>query len=202
MKNGKYQGRHEAKAAFCGQKRIHLNGRLTAMVIATVMLLALAIGGTVAWLTDTSPAVVNTFTPSQVSCKVEEEFNEGTGVKSNVKVQNTSDISAFIRVKLVTYRTNGKGEHIGGTAELNFTPAANSGWVAYNGYYYYTQPVDPQQNTGKLIDSITLSSYNDADGGRQAIDVMAEAIQSMPATAVQEAWHVTIANGSVTAYAG
>lgn len=189
MKNGKYQGRHEAKAAFCGQKRIHLNGRLTAMVIATVMLLALAIGGTVAWLTDTSPAVVNTFTPSQVSCKVEEDFDNQTGVKSKVQVKNTSDIPAFIRVKLVTYRTNGKGQHIGGTAELNFTPAANSGWVEHNGYYYYTQPVQPQNFTGILIDEIRLQDpYMDADGGRQAMDVMAEAIQSVPEAAVKEAW--------------
>lgn len=202
MKNGKYQGRHEAKAASCGQKRIHLNGRLTAMVIATVMLLALAIGGTVAWLTDTSPAVVNTFTPSHVSCEVEEDFNDRTGVKSDVRVQNTSDIPAFIRVKLVTYRTNGKGEHIGGTADLpSFTPG--EGWQEHNGYYYYTQPVQPQNFTGILIDEIQLQDpYTDADRGRQAIDVMAEAIQSMPATAVQEAWHVTIADGSVTAYAG
>ncbi len=202
MKNGKYQGRHEAKAASCGQKRIHLNGRLTAMVIATVMLLALAIGGTVAWLTDTSPAVVNTFTPSHVSCEVVEDFNDQTGVKSKVQVKNTSDIPAFIRVKLVTYRTNGKGEHIGGTADLpSFTPG--EGWQEHNGYYYYTQPVQPQNFTGILIDEIQLQDpYTDADRGRQAIDVMAEAIQSMPATAVQEAWHVTIADGSVTAYAG
>ena len=188
MKNGKYQGRHEAKASSCGQKRIHLNGRLTAMVIATVMLLALAIGGTVAWLTDTSPAVVNTFTPSQVSCKVEEDFNDRTGVKSKVQVKNTSDIPAFIRVKLVTYRTNGKGQHIGGTAELPvFNPG--SGWVEHNGYYYYTQPVQPQNFTGILIDEIRLQDpYMDADGGRQAMDVMAEAIQSVPEAAVKEAW--------------
>lgn len=188
MKNGKYQGRHEAKAASCGQKRIHLNGRLTAMVIATVMLLALAIGGTVAWLTDKSPAIVNTFTPSKVSCEVEEDFNARDGIKSNVKVKNTSDIPAFIRVKLVTYRTNGKGQHIGGTAELpSFTPG--SGWVEHNGYYYYTQPVQPQNFTGILIDEIQLKDpYMDADGGRQAIDVMAEAIQSVPEAAVQDAW--------------
>ena len=140
MKNGKYQGRHEAKASSCGQKKIHLNGRLTAMVIATVMLLALAIGGTVAWLTDTSPAVVNTFTPSQVRCEVKEDFNNQSGVKSNVQVKNTSDIPAFIRVKLVTYRTNGKGQHIGGTATVpDFQPGTN--WVLHEGYYYYTQPV-------------------------------------------------------------
>lgn len=189
MKNGKYQGRHEAKASSCGQKKIHLNGRLTAMVIATVMLLALAIGGTVAWLTDTSPAVVNTFTPSQVRCEVKEDFNNQSGVKSNVQVKNTSDIPAFIRVKLVTYRTNGKGQHIGGMAELNFTPAAGSGWVEHNGYYYYTQPVQPQNFTGILIEQIKLQDpYTDADGGRQAVDVMAEAIQSVPEAAVKDAW--------------
>lgn len=188
MKNGKYQGRHEAKAASCGQKRIHLNGRLTAMVIATVMLLALAIGGTVAWLTDTSPAVVNTFTPSHVSCEVVEDFNDQTGVKSKVQVKNISDIPAFIRVKLVTYRTNGKGQHIGGTAAVpNFQPGAN--WVLHEGYYYYTQPVQPQNFTGILIDEIRLQDpYMDADGGRQAIDVMAEAIQSVPEAAVKDAW--------------
>ena len=188
MKNGKYQGRHEAKAASCGQKRIHLNGRLTAMVIATVMLLALAIGGTVAWLTDTSPAVVNTFTPSHVSCEVVEDFNDQTGVKSKVQVKNISDIPAFIRVKLVTYRTNGKGEHIGGTAAVPaFTPGQD--WVEHNGYYYYTQPVQPQNFTGILIKEIQLQNrYTDADGGHQAIDVMAEAIQSVPEAAVKDAW--------------
>lgn len=200
MKNGKYQGRHEAKAASCGQKKIHLNGRLTAMVIATVMLLALAIGGTVAWLTDTSPAVVNTFTPSQVKCEVDEKFDGRSGVKSDVRVKNTSDIPAFIRVKLVTYRTNDKGDHIGGLAELDITPVNN--WVKIGNYYYYPQPVAPGESTQNLIDSYTLESYNDADGGYQAIDVMAEAIQSVPETAVQEAWHVTIANGSVSAYTG
>lgn len=197
MKNGKYQGRHEAKAASCGQKRIHLNGRLTAMVIATVMLLALAIGGTVAWLTDTSPAVVNTFTPSQVKCEVTENF-DGT-VKSNVNVKNTSDIPAFIRVKLVTYRVNEAGDHIGGTATIPpFT--LGDGWVERDGYYYYTKPVEPnaQPDAPLTASGITLQKYDDADGGKQVIEVMAEAIQSVPETAVQEAWHVTIANGKVT----
>ena len=188
MQKGKYQGRHEAASSRSVQKRIRPNGRLTAMVIATVMLLALAIGGTVAWLTDKSDAVVNTFTPSQVRCKVDETFDNKTGVKSNVKVQNTSDIPAFIRIKLVTYRTNAQRQHIGGTAELTgFQP--KNGWVKVGDYYYYPQPVAAGQFTPNLIDSITLqSSYNDADGGYQAIDVMAEAIQSVPDAAVKEAW--------------
>ena len=52
-----------------------------------------------------------------------------------------------------------------------------------------------------LIDSINLKDkYDDADGGKQVIEVMAEAIQSEPAEAVGEAWGVTISAGSVTAY--
>ena len=52
-----------------------------------------------------------------------------------------------------------------------------------------------------MINSINLKAkYDDADGGKQVIEVMAEAIQSEPAEAVGEAWGVTISSGSVTAY--
>lgn len=187
MQKGKYQGRHEAASSRSVQKRIRPNGRLTAMVIATVMLLALAIGGTVAWLTSSTGPITNTFTPSHVSCAVDEEFDGRTGVKSDVRVKNTSDIPAFIRVKLVTYRTNYARQHIGGTAMVPaFTPGQD--WVEHNGYYYYTQPVQPDAYTGNLINTITLAHYDDADGGHQAIDVMAEAIQSVPEAAVKDAW--------------
>ena len=117
-------------------------------------------------------------------------------------MKNTGTIDAFIRVKLVTYRTNDQGQHIGGTASLpNFT--LGKGWVKYGDYYYYTLPVAPKEKPeADLISSITLESYTDVDGGHQAIDVMAEAIQSEPARAVGQAWGVSISQGSVTAYSG
>ncbi len=162
-------------------------GRATAMLLATVMLFALAVGGTIAWLTDKDRPLVNTFDPSKVTCEVQEKFDGK--VKSDVNVKNTGDIDAFIRVKLVTYRTNDAGQHIGGTAALpQFTLGAN--WVEYNGYYYYTLPVAPGDKPAtKLTDSMTLTeNYDDADGGHQSIDVMAEAIQSVPEAAVKAAW--------------
>lgn len=192
-------------------KKIFASGsrrKTITLVAALTLILALAIGGTVAWLTDSTNSVVNTFTPAHVTCKVTENFNSTTGVKSNVNVTNTGDIDAYIRVKLVTYRTNDAGQHIGGTATLpRFTPGAD--WVLHDGYYYYTKPIAPNgQPAANLINSITLTSpYNDADGGHQAIDVMAEAIQSQGKdsnenTPVQLAWGVTISEGSVTAYTG
>ena len=201
MYKGQFEGKHDGAKARPVRRKAHHTGRLTAMVIATALLLALAISGTVAWLTTKDAPITNTFNPSKVACEVTESFN-GT-VKSSVNVKNTGDIDAYIRVKLVTYRTNKQGQHIGGTAEIPaFTPGA--GWMEYKGYYYYTKPVAPNAQPEKaLIDSIELkASYDDADGGRHAIDVMAEAIQSVPAKAVGEAWGVTISEGSVTAYSG
>lgn len=197
MYKGKYEDKHREEAAAPANEKTLRTGRVMAIVMATVLLLALAIGGTVAWLSTQDTPITNTFTPSQVACKVQEEFN-GT-VKSNVNVKNTGDTKAFIRVKLVTYRTNDAGDHIGGIAEIpGFTPGA--GWVKHGDYYYYTKPVAPDQAPeNALIDRIPLNeSYEDADGGHQSIDVMAEAIQSVPDAAVKEAWALSIdTNGNL-----
>ena len=188
MYKGRYEGKHRKTAAPARGRSLR-TGRLTTMVIATVLLLALAIGGTLAWLSTKDAPIQNTFLPTNVTCKVTESFDRSNGVKSNVNVKNTGTINAFIRVKLVTYRTNDQGQHIGGTASLPaFTLGAN--WVKYGDYYYYTKPVAPDQEPEtNLADSMTLTgSYTDADGGKQAIDVMAEAIQSVPEAAVKAAW--------------
>ena len=174
-------------------------GRMATVVLSLVLLLALAVGGTVAWLSARTPQVTNTFTPAYVTCEVTETFDKTNGVKTNVNVTNTSDIDAYIRVKLVTYRTNDAGQHIGGTAELpQFTLGKD--WVEKDGYYYYTLPVAPGKTpAANLADKMTLTaSYDDVDGGKQAVDVMAEAIQSAPEKAVADAWGVKIAQGSVT----
>lgn len=174
-------------------------GRLAMMVLSIVLLLGVAIGGTLAWLSTKTTPVTNTFTPAKVTCEVTEDFNEDTGVKTNVNVKNAGNIAVYIRVKLVTYRTNDTGQHIGGTADLpEFTRGKD--WVKHGEYYYYTLPVEPNaQPQTNLADSMTLEkSYKDADGGKQALDVMAEAIQSAPEKAVADAWGVKIAPGSVT----
>lgn len=176
-------------------------GRLAMMVLSVVLLLGVAIGGTIAWLSTKTTPVTNTFTPAEVTCEVEEKFDKTTGVKNDVNVKNTGNIDVYIRVKLVTYRTNDTGQHIGGTADLpEFTLGKD--WVKHGEYYYYTLPVEPKaQPETNLAEKMTLTgSYEDADGGKQALDVMAEAIQSAPEKAVGEAWGVQIAPGKVTAY--
>ena len=182
------------------RSRMHKNTRAITLLIALLLFSALAVGGTVAWLTANTGNVANTFTPSNVACSVTENFDGTT--KSNVNVTNDSNIDAYIRVKLVTYRVNDAAQHIGGTATIpSFDIGTN--WFKYGEYYYYTKPVAAGKAPEKPLigaNGIALIKYDDADGGKQAIEVMAEAIQSQPAKAVGEAWGVTISEGSVTAY--
>ena len=199
MYQGKYEKKHDRPSDRCIRRR--RTRRLNALLLSMVLLVTVAIGGTLAYLVTQDEPITNTFTPSFVTCKVTETFDEDSGEKKEVNVQNTGDTDAYIRVRLVTYRTNAAGQHIGGTATIpEFTPGTN--WVEYGDYYYYTLPVKPSKKpTTDLISSITLTqNYADSDGGNQAIDVMAEAIQSGPAEAVGTAWGVSISQGSVTAY--
>lgn len=183
MYHGKYEARHL-------QRRRKRRSKKTGMLFLSLLLvIGMVVGGTVAWLSTKSAPITNTFLPSKVACEVTESFDGKT--KSNVNVTNTGDIDAYIRVKLVSYRTNDAGQHIGGTAEIpNFE--LGEGWVEHGGYYYYTKPVKPNQKPeADLTNEMTLKGNCDgADGGHQAIDVMAEAIQSTPAKAVKEAWGV------------
>ena len=178
-----YRDKHEAWRS----EKTARKGRLNATIISVVLILTLAVGGTIAFLSTKTDPVVNTFNPSQVTCSVVEDFDGKT--KTNVNVENTGDIPAFIRVKLVAYRTNDAGQHIGGVSEV---PAFTLGkdWAKCGDYYYYTYPVAPGATPAdSLAEVIKLTeNYTDVDGGHQSIDVIAEAIQAGPEAAVKAAW--------------
>lgn len=177
--------------------------KVIVLAIAAVLLLSATVTGTLMYLVSKTTAVTNTFEPATVTCEVQENF-EGK-VKKDVTVKNTSNIDAYLRVKLVTYRVNADGERIGGTAAIpSFTPG--EGWFEKDGFYYYKSPVAPNKTpAANLIgnDGITLVKYTDADGGRQVIEVIAEAIQSVPTSVVADNWNVTVdANGVISAPSG
>ena len=162
----------------------HLNGenktfrKATTVVISVLLLVTVMIGGTIAFLITATNPVVNKFTPSQVSCSVTENFDGEK--KTNVNVTNTSDIKAYIRVKLVTYRVNADNLHIGGPAVIPEFDLGDN-WEEKDGYYYYKLPVDPGQQPEDPLNSSAIelvASYDDVDGGKQVIEVMAEAIQA------------------------
>ncbi len=181
MYQGKY-AKQPARRCRRGRKRA------STMLLSLLLLTTLVVSGTLAYITTSTSDVKNVFKPSEVTCQVTEKFDGEK--KTEVNVENTSNIDAWLRVKLVTYRVNENGDRIGGTAFVPaFTPG--DGWVENGEFYYYTSPVAPDEKPdSNLIDSISLITYDDVDGGRQVIEVMAEAFQSVPENAVQDSWGV------------
>lgn len=172
------------------RRRRVMRNRAILVIAVAALVCALGAAGAVAFLIDDTEAVKNEFTPSHVTCEVAETFENG--VKKDVKIQNTGDIPAYIRVALVTYYVDGEG-NVDGTKTAtipNFT--MGDGWKEYKGYYYFTKPVA----AGALTDTALIGSIKLENG--QVVEVIASAIQSEPAKAVGEAWGVTIAENSVT----
>ena len=178
------------------------SARMLVLVIALVLVLGCTIAGTLMFLVDKTGYVKNTFTAANVTTEITEVFDGVT--KKNVNIINNGDIPVYVRVNLITYRVNASGDRIGGTAVIpDFNPGQR--WFkGSDGFYYYVGKVQPgQAPAAPLIgnDGIELSSYSDADGGKQVIEVMGEAIQADPADAVEEAWTVVKVNsdGELTA---
>lgn len=170
------------------------------LVLITVLLLSISVG--VVWAVSylVTDEVENTFEPAQTSIEVKETFNGTT--KSNVYVANTGSTSdpkgpaVYVRVKLLAYWYAKDSDHI--VAKSSWTPSFTLGtdWVNIGGYYYYKKPIEAGQNTSNLISSITLTV--DADGNRQVLEILAEAVQSNPKNAVTESWGVGVdSNGYI-----
>lgn len=192
-----YHGDYETK--HLKRRRRRKNKKAGMLFLSLLLIALLAAGGTLAWLSAQTDEVKNTFTPGEITTTITENFDGK--VKKEIHVKNEGNISAYIRVKLVSYRVNNNGDHIGGTTTI---PDFNlgSGWVKFGDYYYYTQPVTAGDTAPNMLGDggITLEEYADSDGGKQVIEVMAEAIQSVPDEAVGEAWGVKIFEDNVTPY--
>ena len=178
-----------------GKKAAHSGAKRSLVLVVSVLVLLLAVaGGTLAWLTAPD-SVTNTFTPAHVTCTVEESFN-GTE-KSNVHIKNTSDIPAYIRAYIVvTWKDaddaddNVYGElPVEGTGYTMEIPT-NTDWVqGSDGYYYYTRPVAVGDTTGTLISECKLTEKVVKPVGYDlSVEIIAEAIQSVPTTTVVGVW--------------
>lgn len=172
--------------------------------IALLALLVLSISVGFVWAVAylTSESVSNNFTPAVTSIEVKESFDGTT--KTNVYLQNTGSTTdpkgpaVYVRVELLAYWYDAENDHV--LAKSAWTPSFTLGsdWVQIGKYYYYKKPVEAGQSTSVMIPSVTLSK--DASGNRQVLEVVADAIQSNPQSAVTSTWGVSLdTNGYIKA---
>lgn len=181
---------------------IRLN-RTAVLIMAVLLLFGAAVGSTVAFLIDKSESVKNSFEYAKVSCEVTEKFDQNK--KEDVKVKNTGTIDAYIRATYVVNWVDKDGKIAASDPagySYNVTENPDSKWTkGSDGYFYYTSPVAPGASTQGSLLTCTVT-YPENPEYTLSVEVLAEAIQSTPANAVQEAWGVSISQGSVTAYSG
>lgn len=202
MKNEQYDGKYLQSE----HKQLRRPKRLATLLVSLLLVLGVAVGGTVAFLSTRTDSKENTFTPSKVTCVVTETFNNN--VKSQVAVKNTGDTTAFIRAAInVTWMSNQDAANQTVSAKVpvkdkdySITFAKNTNWIkGADGYYYYQLPVDPQGSTGELIKECKLQENASVpDGYHLSVEIVASAIQSAPYSVVQSMWHVTVEDGKIT----
>lgn len=218
MKTNGYSG--EASLARRRAERASARRRRAAALLALALAGALALGGTVAWLTAATPAVVNTFSPANVETEIDEDLDGG--VKKDVKIANTGDVPVYVRAKVVVNWVDAKGNVVAEVPEgyeyvfMNASGAGVSGLDAQvgegwlegdDGFWYYASKLAPKDeqgsSTSNLINSVEVKyPQGVAAAGAEytlSVEILSEAIQALPDDAFNESWR---ASSGLTAGSG
>lgn len=170
------------------------------LVAAVAVIIAGTAGATLAYLSHQS-GLTNQFQIAKVSTEIEEMF-DGGNTKTDVSVQNTGDVPAYIRAAVIIGWEDAAGNPLidenapekdrDYTIDMNLDSSSTEGeWVlASDGYYYYTMPVEGKEATDILIKECIDKKLDvhKADGKYLVVDIAAQSIQAEPDAAVLDAW--------------
>ncbi len=177
------------------------------LILAVIALTVTSVGVNLAFMFKKA-INVSGFTAGRVEIVLHEKTDgaEVTGnnaagsEKSDIRVENTGNIKAFIRIKIVSYYTDAEGNACGNLSSQFPEIALQNGWIAGAEHtYYYPYAVAPGSMTEILCEPVTLGQRELAEGEvlYQTIEVFAEAVQAEPASAAEEAWGVTVTDGEI-----
>ena len=162
--------------------------RTAVLLIAVLLLITTAVGSTAAFLVTKTEPVEEAFAYAQVSCQVTDTMG----------VKNTGTAQAYIRA---SYAVNWRDEEgkIAAAEPEGYSCDLEKGlqWEeGGDGYFYYSAPVAPGGETPSLL--TCRVSYPENPEYTLSVEVVAEAVQSTPAEAAEEAWGVTVSDDVLT----
>lgn len=160
-----------------------------------------AVSGSLAWLISAPGPVVNEFIPGEVTIQVDETFDGST--KQNVRIKNTGNVPAYIRVALVPAWVDDEGNIAAKPASLEqLDNDCNIAWgkdgngyeddwfIGSDGFYYCKTVIEPGKSTPILIKSCTVKGEEHEYDFE--LQVIASAVQSLPTTTVEAVWPVVV----------
>ena len=182
-----YQDAHNEKS---GRHGIRMN-RTAVLLIAIILLISTAVGSTVAFLATKTEPVENSFEYANVSCKVTQNCDTDGSI---VQVKNTGTISAYIRAAVVANWIDVDGNIAASVPEgysYDLTCSSGSWAQGKDGFFYYLLPVASGALTEGSLLTCTVACPETPEY-TLSVEVLTEAIQSTPASAVNEAWNVVV----------
>ena len=184
-----YPGAHSRKDS---KPRFPTN-KAAVLLLSMILLIGIAVGTTVAFLVARTEPMKSTFEYAKVSCEV-------TGSKENVQIKNTGNTAAYIRASYVVTWRDAYGKDavsVPGGYSYTLTENLSNNWKkGTDGYFYYTSPVAPGNSTLDSLPTCNVT-YPDNPEYTLSVEILAEAIQSEPAEAVQQAWGATLVGGQL-----
>lgn len=174
--------------------------KVSLLLVSIVLIAAIAVGSTVAFIATSTESITNIFNPANVTIDIAEKIDNG--VKTDVQVKNTGNTDAFIRAKIVvTWKdTNGNVSATKPVRGTDYTMTLNEAdwFLGSDGFYYCERSVAPNGFTPVLIEKCE-KTRTPPDGYDLSVEIIASGIQSTPDGAVKEAWGMTVdANGQLT----
>lgn len=195
-----YQGKHSTSGSPrvdrpAAPRRAGGRKKPLTLFVALVLLLTLAVGGSLAWLVS-NDNVTNSMVPGEVPITIHENFDGTT--KSDVYVTNDGNIQAFIRVAIIANAVDEQGNVTTLGNKPSFT--VSSDWTEIDGYYYYNGIVEPKGTPGNKTAPLFTTDVSFANG---EINILAESIQVLGGVYIDgnasiDAWGVAYNNGAWT----
>ncbi|MBR5516212.1 MAG: hypothetical protein IKU52_08425 [Clostridia bacterium] len=169
----------------------------TLFIVSIIVVVFATVGVTLAYMTDFTDTITNTFFPGAVSAEVTEEFDGD--IKEHVQIKSTSErVDVYIRAYYVVTWKDANGNVYpekpveGEDYTMRFGSNDNWDWTTSDGYYYYGLPIAPGKSTPDFIREFKPVAGRTPAGYHMEVDIIAEAIQAVPTSAVKEAWSVTV----------
>lgn len=162
------------------------------LLLSLVLVVALAVGGTLAWLTAQTDPVENTFIAGTGGTNIEEQVTPTE--KQSVIIENKGNVDMYVRVKFVINRIDEERNVIG---SANVSPVLTDKWQSCeDGCYYYKGILPAGEKTQNILEQPII--LDDGEGNLYEVNVMAQTIQ-VGGGAVEEAWGMTYNNGTWSA---
>lgn len=171
--------------------------RILSIAILVILVICVTTTGVLAYMFKHSDIKTNGFDSAKVDCEVIEVFQNNS--KTSVVIKNTGDIPAYVRVRFISYWVDSAGNRVYNDVPDVLFEYNRELWLGDkdNNTYYYRLPVNNGDSTQDLLQtSIDLSVEGEY---YQVVEIVSEAIQSEPVSAVQNAWNIELSSdGSIT----